>query len=159
MTRRPTARDRCYTAIHRDDADCLTLSMGRTDVGVGRSGPSLARRLGRVLLASQFIYGGYGAATDPGQRPKALEKAGMPGGETLVRLNGGLMVLGGVAFALGIKPRAAALGLAASLIPTTVVGHAFWREPDSKLRTGQTIQFMKNASMLGGLLIEAARRE
>jgi uncharacterized membrane protein YphA (DoxX/SURF4 family) len=130
--------------------------MGQNNAGLVRSGPTKMRHLGRVLLASQFIYGGYGAARDPGQRPAALEKAGVPGGETLVRLNGVAMLVGGVALALGVKSRAAALGLAASLVPTTIVGHAFWRETDANARRAQTIQLMKNASMLGGLLVKVA---
>ena len=130
--------------------------MGKQRTGDAGSGPSALHRLGRVLLASQFVYGGYGAAKDAGPRPKALERAGMPGGENLVRLNGAAMVLGGVALALGIKPRAAAIGLAASLIPTTVVGHGFWRETEPPARAGQTIQLMKNTSMLGGLVLELA---
>lgn len=122
------------------------------------AGPSHARRVGRVLLASQFVWGGYGAAVEPGARPALLDKAGVPGGATLVRLNGAAMVVGGVALALGVKPRPAAIGLAAALVPTTLVGHPFWRERDRHARHVQTIQFMKNASMLGGLVVEAARR-
>jgi uncharacterized membrane protein YphA (DoxX/SURF4 family) len=112
-----------------------------------------------VLLASQFIYGGYGAASDPGNRTASLEKAGLPGGAGLVRFNGVAMLIGGVALALGTKPRAASVGLAIALVPTTVVGHAFWREADPHARHLQTIQFLKNASMLGGLFVEATSRE
>lgn len=107
-----------------------------------------------MLLASQFIYGGYHAAKDPGRRPEALDKAGLPGGADLVRFNGAAMVVGGVALGLGILPRLASAGLIASLAPTTFVGHPFWGERDPAARQAQTIQFLKNASMVGGLLIE-----
>jgi uncharacterized membrane protein YphA (DoxX/SURF4 family) len=112
-------------------------------------------RVGRILLAGQFIYGGYQAARDPAGRPVALEKAGLPGGADLVRLNGAAMVVGGLALGLGILPRAAAAGLIASLVPTTLVGHPFWREQDPAVRGAQTLQFLKNASMLGGLVVVA----
>ena len=92
------------------------------------SGNAWGRRAGRLLLAGQFVYGGYLAARDPGARPAALDRAGMPGGADLVRLNGDAMVVGGLALGAGILPRAASLGLIASLLPTTVVGHPFWRE-------------------------------
>lgn len=72
-----------------------------------------------------------------------------------MRFNGAAMLVGGAALALGILPRVAALGLAASLVPTTIVGHPFWNEDDPAVRRNQTIQFAKNVSMLGGLLIEA----
>ncbi|HEY9555423.1 MAG TPA: DoxX family protein, partial [Acidimicrobiales bacterium] len=77
----------------------------------------------------------------------------------LVRLNGAAMVLGGLALGAGILPRAASIGLIASLVPTTVVGHPFWREQDAAARNAHTLQFMKNLSMLGGLLIAASSPE
>jgi uncharacterized membrane protein YphA (DoxX/SURF4 family) len=111
-----------------------------------------------VLVASQFIYGGYQAAKNPGGRPDTLAKAGVPGGAGLVRFNGAAMLAGAVALATGVLPRYAAAGLAASLVPTTLVGHPFWRERDRAARQTQTTQFLKNASMLGGLVLELATR-
>ncbi len=78
----------------------------------------------------------------------------MPGGANLVRFNGAAMLAGGVALGLGILPRLASAGLIATLAPTTMVGHPFWREGDPAARRAQTVQFLKNASMLGGLVIE-----
>ncbi|MDQ2679007.1 MAG: DoxX family protein [Actinomycetota bacterium] len=118
-------------------------------------GTAWGHRAGRLLLAGQFVYGGYLAARDPGARPAALERAGMPGGADLVRLNGGAMVVGGLALGAGVLPRAASIGLIASLLPTTVIGHPFWREQDPAARSAHTLQFVKNLSMLGGLLIAA----
>jgi len=120
------------------------------------SGISWGHRAGRLLLAGQFVYGGYLAARDPGARPAALERAGLPGGADLVRLNGAAMAVGGLALGAGILPRAASIGLIASLLPTTVVGHPFWREKDSAARSAHTLQFVKNLSMLGGLIVEAS---
>ncbi|MDQ1385905.1 MAG: hypothetical protein QOG65_3284, partial [Actinomycetota bacterium] len=56
---------------------------------------------------------------------------------------------------LGKMPRIAALVLAGSLIPTTIAGHRFWEENEPTKRAGQTIHFLKNLSMLGGLLLAA----
>ena len=123
------------------------------------SGNAWGRRAGRLLLTGQFVYGGYLAARDPGARPAALDRAEMPGGADLVRLNGAAMVVGGLALGAGILPRAASLGLIASLLPTTVVGHPFWREQEPAARSAQTLQFVKNLSMLGGLVIEASSPE
>ena len=123
------------------------------------AGTAWGHRAGRLLLAGQFVYGGYLAARDPGARPAALERAGLPGGADLVRLNGAAMVVGGLALGAGILPRAASLGLIASLLPTTVVGHPFWREQEPAARSAQTLQFVKNLSMLGGLVIEASSPE
>ncbi|WP_276940286.1 DoxX family protein [Ferrimicrobium acidiphilum] len=121
---------------------------------MGQGTKKLCRQLGRAMVASPLIYGGLGAAREPGMRHKALERSGLPASPGLVRFNGGAMVVGGVALALGIKPKLAAFGLATSITATTLVGHAFWREEDEAARKNQSIQFYKNAAILGGLLLE-----
>lgn len=75
--------------------------------------------------------------------------------ETLVKLNAGVQVGAGALLALGLFPRAAAATLAASLLPTTLAGHRFWEETEPAQREGQRLQFLKNASILGGLLTAA----
>ena len=41
-------------------------------------------------------------------------------------------------------------------MPTTVAGHPYWEEKDPAARKQQQIHFLKNLTMLGGLLIAAA---
>lgn len=72
--------------------------------------------------------------------------------ELIVRVNGGAQLAAGAALALGIKPRFSAAVLAASLLPTTIAGHAFWTVDDPSERRVQQLQFLKNMAMLGGLL-------
>jgi uncharacterized membrane protein YphA (DoxX/SURF4 family) len=112
--------------------------------------------LGRALLSVQFITGGWAAAREPGRRVVSVERIGLPEPELLVRVNGGAMVLGGIALALGFKPRWAAALLAALLVPTTYAGHRFWTMDPGPERAQQTIQFCKNATMLGGLVVVTA---
>ncbi len=100
--------------------------------------------------------GGYSALTQPGGRPEAVSAVlPLPRPDLMVRLNGAAMVAGGAALAVGIKPRLAALGLAASLVPTTYVGHRFWAQTDPGLRRNHTIHFEKNLALVGGLLAYA----
>lgn len=113
--------------------------------------------LGRAALGIPFVLLGFGAATEPGGRVKAVEKVGLPQPELLVRFNGGAMVVGGAALAAGILPRAAAIGLVASLVPTTLTGHPFWAEEDPAQRTAQKTQFLKNLALTGALLVYVAR--
>ena len=113
----------------------------------------LAQMLGRLLLAPMFIHGGYQAATEPAHRVQSAAKIGLPQPELMVRLNGAAMVIGGVALALGIKPRWAAALLAFCLVPTTFAGHAFWAMEPGRDRSIQQINFLKNAAMLGGLVL------
>ncbi|MDP9497761.1 MAG: DoxX family protein [Actinomycetota bacterium] len=113
------------------------------------------RALARPLLAAMFVAGGADALRDPGGRVAAVRAAGLPQPERLVQVNAVVHLVGGLALATGRVPRLAALALAGSLVPTTVVGHPFWSVPADQ-RQGQQIHFLKNLSMLGGLLLAAA---
>jgi uncharacterized membrane protein YphA (DoxX/SURF4 family) len=114
---------------------------------------NLFKVLGRMLMSSIFLFGGYGAYSAPTARAPRLEKFNLPEPELLAKINGASMMAGGVALALGIKPKWAAMGLVAALIPTTIVGHAFWLEENEQARKQQQNQFAKNLSLLGGLLL------
>lgn len=116
----------------------------------------IARTVARALLAAPFVMLGYEAAAEPGGRVDLAAGLGVPNPEAAVRVNGGAMVAGGVALGLGVLPRAAAAGLAASLIPTTLAGHAFWTHDDPGARKANRIQFLKNLGLLGGLVAVAA---
>jgi uncharacterized membrane protein YphA (DoxX/SURF4 family) len=112
------------------------------------------------MFAEVFLVGGYATLTQPGARPELVAKAlPLPAPELMVRANGALMLAGGTALALGIKPRLAALGLAASLFPTTYVGHQFWTIDDPAAKRGQRVHFDKNVSMIGALLTYALTEE
>jgi len=113
---------------------------------------------GRVLLSGMFVSGGWQAFRDPAGRAKRAEAIGIPFPELATRLNGAAMVAGGVALAAGIAVKPAAAVLAASLVPTTLAGHRFWAEEDQTARAGQRIHFLKNVSMLGGLLVLLSKR-
>jgi putative oxidoreductase len=133
------------------------------------------RLIARPMLASMFVMGGIDSLTNPspklptadkvtGRIPSLVEKyaPGLPvpsDPATLVRINGGMQVLAGLALATGRAPRLSALSLAATLIPTTYAGHPFWEEKDKGARTGQRIQFFKNISMMGGLLLAGVDTE
>ena len=106
----------------------------------------------RLLLADIFIVGGWGAMSNPGGRPRKVEAAGIPYPEQAVVLNGALMVLAGFLLCLGIAPKIAAGLLVGSMIPTTLVGHSFWKEESGPGREQQLIQFLKNLGLIGGLL-------
>ncbi len=119
---------------------------------------SLLRKLGHMSLASIFISGGSQAFVKPGNRVKTVEKAGFPEPETMVILNGAVMVIGGTLLALDIAPKLTAIALIGSLVPTTLVGHPFWKEESEPGRKSQQTQFMKNLSLSGGLLLVLAEK-
>lgn len=121
----------------------------------------IVRRLARPLLSAIFISGGIAALRHPeGHKPLAerakpfLDKAGVPTDdmELLVRANGAAMVAGGAMLATGKLPRLSSLGLLASLVPTTLT-HDFWNLTDPAEKQAQQVQFFKNLSLMGGLLL------
>ncbi|MEV6180326.1 DoxX family protein [Streptomyces sp. NPDC052015] len=130
---------------------------------------SLLRLVGRPLLASMFVSGGLSSLRAPEQVAPAAESVVRPltdrvtvlpdRTEEAVRLNGAVQVAAGLLLATGRVPRAAALALAATLVPTTWAAHRFWEAEDPDERAQQRIHFLKNASMLGGLLIAAVDTE
>jgi uncharacterized membrane protein YphA (DoxX/SURF4 family) len=128
----------------------------------------LVRRLARPLLASVFIAGGVDALRNPGARTKQaahlLEQVPTPEAvpndpDLLVRVNGAALLGGGVLLATGRFPRLASTMLAASLIPTTAIEHAFWEETDPSRKAQQRSLFLKNVGLLGGLLLATVDTE
>lgn len=118
---------------------------------------SFLRFIARAAFAWIFITAGYGVLTKPGARVDLVAKnlPLLPRPELMVRLNGASMVAGGTALALGIKPRLAALELAATLVPTTYAAHRYWEQSDPAMRRNHQVHFNKNVSLIGGLLAYA----
>lgn len=117
---------------------------------------SPTRTLARPMMAAMFITGGADSLRNPGLRPDLVAKAGLDNADQLVKINGATMLAAGLTLATGRLPRLSALALAGTLVPTTLVGHPFWSETDKAAKKQQQIQFFKNLSMLGGLLLAAA---
>lgn len=129
----------------------------------------MVRVVARPMLASMFVVGGVNALREaPRLAPKAkpvtdrlapalaaaLPQLPVPtDATTWVRMNGLLHVAGGAMLATGHLPRLTSWALAASLMPTTFVGHAFWEQTDPKARKNQSVHFFKNVSLIGGLLM------
>ncbi len=116
------------------------------------------RLLSQMLLAGVFIKGGADAFIQPGGRVELVARAGLPNPKIAVELNGAAMVVGGSMLALNIAPRLAAAGLLASMVPTTVIGHAFWKAEDEAARKTHQVQFLKNLGIIGGLLLLATEK-
>ena len=126
---------------------------------------SLARRAARAALAASFISGGIdqirnpqpkAAPASPIAKPIADRVPQLPNDpESLVKLDGAIKVVGGLGLIVGPFARPAALLLAGSLVPTTLAGHRFWETNDPEQRVSDRVEFFKNVSLLGGLLVTA----
>ena len=78
---------------------------------------------------------------------------------TLVRINGVAQVVGGFALATGKGRRLGALLLAGSLVPSTIAKYPFWKVQDPEERAQDRNHFLKNVSLLGGVLIASRDTE
>ena len=133
------------------------------------------RLIARPLLASTFLVGGVSALKNAPAlaakakpvidqlRPRiasAVPQLPIPEDTvTLVRVNAAAQILAAAALARGRAPRLSSTVLAASLLPTTVAGHQFWKESDPTVKANQQIHFFKNLSMLGGLILASVDTE
>ncbi len=127
----------------------------------------MIRRIARPLLGSVFVYTGYtGLTSDPGRKADTVAPLVNKATEALpdspvvptsarswLRINSGVQLGGGLLLATGRVPRVASLALAGTLVPATVVDHPFWEQSDPEVRRDQQLHFVKNLSLLGGLLI------
>ncbi|KQR33096.1 DoxX family protein [Deinococcus sp. Leaf326] len=118
---------------------------------------SVTTVIGRALLASIFIKNGYDHLQNPDYIVRAARGAEVPEPELAVKLNSAVMLGAGAMLALGVAPGLAGTALAASLIPTTVVGHPFWDKQGPE-RQQQQIHFLKNLALFGALLAISGRR-
>jgi uncharacterized membrane protein YphA (DoxX/SURF4 family) len=128
------------------------------------------RSLARTMLGAIFVASGVRAASNPDQYVDqakwVTDRVGPALGRidprlpsdarALVRLNGMAQAGGGLLLATGHLTRPAASLLAVSLVPTTIAGHPFWTEEDPERRRTHATHFLKNAGLLGGLLLAAA---
>ena len=117
----------------------------------------VGRRTGQALLGTMFVKLGFDAARSPGPRIEKAAALGLSRPALAVRGNGAAMMACGAALILDKLPRLAALGLTASMIPTTLAGHAFWNL-DGADRKAQEVQFYKNLGLVGGLVLVVTTR-
>lgn len=119
---------------------------------VPRSGTAL---VARILLSSIFIISGFAKFSDPAGTIGFMNMAGIPNADTLVYVAGAAEIVGGLSIAVGFLARLGALGLMLLLIPIQFYFHAFWNMEGAEAKS-QMVQFTKNLSLMGGLLLLVA---
>jgi putative oxidoreductase len=83
-----------------------------------------------------------------------MATGGLPDWPTLAVIVGLFEMLAGIALALGLGTRWAALSLAAFTVVATLLFHAYWAAPADHQMVQQLL-FLKNLAVIGGLLIIA----
>ena len=108
--------------------------------------------VGRILLAAIFIKSGFGKITGFEGTVGYIASKGLP----LPQIGAIVAILvelgGGILLAVGFKARWAALAIAIFTLAAGIIFHNYWAV-DAAQRMGQEINFWKNISMTGGLLM------
>ena len=111
---------------------------------------SLALALGRALLVAIFIQSGYMKLVAPAGIAGLLTSKGLPMPTALAYLAGAAEIGLGALILIGWKTRFAAAAMI--VIVSTYLGHDFWHMTDPARRMN-LVHFMKNLSIIGGLLV------
>ncbi len=104
--------------------------------------------LGRIFLAVIFIMAGIGKIKDPAGTMGYMASVGLPG--VLLWPTIALELLGGIAIVIGFKTRIVAVALAIFTVVAAVLFH------NNMADQMQSIMFLKDISIAGGLLLLAS---
>ena len=111
--------------------------------------------LTRVLVSQIFVIAGVGKVADWSGTAGYMASKNMPFVGFFLVMAILFELVGGLAVLIGFRARLGAAALIVFLIPTTLIFHSFWTDPDDQSRM-QMIHFMKNLAILGALLMIAA---
>jgi putative oxidoreductase len=114
--------------------------------------------VGRAFLGALFLISGVGKIFGFSYMAGWMASSGLPAASLLLAATIVIEVGGGLLLITGYKARLAALVIALFLIPVTVVFHAFW-SADAASFQNQLTQFLKNLSILGGMLLVIEREQ
>ena len=110
---------------------------------------------GRILLALIFVISGYSKLVGFDGTVGYIASKGLPLPQLAAAAAIAIELIGGILLAIGWKTRWAATAIFLFLIPTTLIFHAFWAAAAANQQM-ETIQFMKNLSIMGGMLYAMA---
>jgi len=106
---------------------------------------------GRILLALIFVISGYNKLVGFDGTVGYIASKGLPLPQLAAAAAIAIELVGGVLLVIGWQARWAATAIFLFLIPTTLIFHGFWAAPAANLQM-ETIQFMKNLCIMGGML-------
>lgn len=112
--------------------------------------------IGRAFLGALFFISGIYKILGFSGVAGWMASAGLPAASLLLVITIVIEVAGGLMLITGFRANLAALVIALFLVPATIVFHAFW-SADAAGFQDQLTQFLKNLSILGGMLLVIER--
>lgn len=116
---------------------------------------AVALLVGRVLFGGVLAFMGLNHFLNAEQMTGYAGAKGVPAPKIAVLGSGAMLVVGGLAVAVGAYATIGALLIALFLLVTTPMIHDFWAAPEEEQQSEMT-QFLKNAALLGAALAIAA---
>jgi putative oxidoreductase len=114
-----------------------------------------AAPIGRLLLSLIFLLSAMGKFNDWQGTINMIASKGLPAPDVFLSIAVALEIIGGLSVLLGFYARLGALALLAFLVPVTLIMHGFWAA-EGDARMGEMINFMKNVSITGGIVLVLA---
>jgi putative oxidoreductase len=112
--------------------------------------------LGRLLFGGILAFTGLNHFMQADQMSSYAKMKGAPLPRLSVLASGALLVLSGVAIALGAVPIIAAAALVVFFVVVTPLMHDFWNADDPEIQEQEMTHFLKNGALAGGALIVLA---
>lgn len=104
----------------------------------------------RVLIAALFLYSGFGKLADPASVATRLATIGFPLPSVVAYVTIAFEIGASIALILGYRVMVISILLAGFTLVTAVLFHQFWAV-EAAQKGGQTIHFLKNLTIVGGL--------
>jgi putative oxidoreductase len=114
--------------------------------------------IGRAFLGALFLIAGINKILGFSYVAGWMSGSGLPAAGLLLAITILIEVAGGLMLITGYRARLAAIVIALFLIPVTMVFHGFW-SADAASFQNQLTQFLKNLSILGGMLLVIEREQ
>lgn len=109
--------------------------------------------IGRIFISFIFLFEAYDSIKYFSATKAAMIDYGiMSHHDFLLSSSIGLLILGGLLVLLGYRSSFGAILLLLYWVPVTFIVHSFWNDLP-EIRRIESIQFMKNLAIMGGLLI------
>ena len=111
---------------------------------------------GRVLTAAFFLMSAYNHLTNTKMMAGYAASKGVPVASVSVIVTGLMMLAGAISILTGWHAVYGAGLLILFLIPVALIIHNFWAVSDPMARMGERINFWKNITIAGALLLYMA---
>lgn len=108
--------------------------------------------IGRLSIAAIFLLAGFSKFLDYDGTLAYMIAKGVPYVPYTLYAAALVEIIGGALLVFGYKTRFAATLLALFLIPVTYMMHDFWNVSEPAVKALETINFLKNLAIFGGLL-------